>query len=195
MDMPFFELFIHAAHAAEAVHETAEKSSGIAALGVNGTLFVAQLINFSLVFLVLWRWVFRPIAAHLEERSAKIEQSLQDAADIRAQKETVATWKAEQVRDAKKEAADIIGKAKQEAELLRQEVLAKAKVEQGALMTAGQQHLEREQEVVVAEAEKRLAELVVLATEKVLREKLNDVQDKKLVAEAVKAVTTHANRN
>ncbi len=195
MDMPFFELFIHAAHAAEAVHETAEKTSGIAALGVNGALFVAQLINFSLVFLVLWRWVFRPITAHLEERAAKIEQSLKDAADIRAQKDSVTTWKAEQVRDAKNEAAHIVTKAKQEAELLREEVLAKAKTEQGLIIAAGQQLLEREQAIVLADAEKRLADLVVLATERVLREKLNDDHDKKLVAEAVKAVTTHTHRD
>lgn len=192
MDMPFFELFIHAAHAAEAVHETAEKSSGIAALGVNGTLFVAQLINFSLVFLVLWRWVFRPIAAHLAERSAKIEQSLQDAADIREQKDSVAAWKAEQLQAAKREAAEIVFKAKQEADALRQEILVKAKEEQGMLIASGQRLLEREQEAVMAEAEKRLAELVVLATEKVLREKLTDEQDKKLISEAVKAAAADA---
>ena len=192
MDMSFFQNIIPTAQAAEAAHEAAEQASGLAALGVDGTLFVAQLINFSVVVFVLWRWVFRPIAAHLAERSAKIEQSLQDAADIREQKDSVAAWKAEQLQTAKREAADIVSKAKQEADALRQEILAKAKEEQGMLIASGQRLLEREQEAVMAEAEKRLAELVVLATEKVLREKLTDEQDKKLISEAVKAVAADA---
>lgn len=192
MDMSFLDNLVHTAQAAEAAHEAVEQAGGLAALGVNGTLFLAQLVNFSAVVFVLWRWVFRPIAAHLDERSRKIEQSLQDAADIRAQKETVTAWKTEQLQEARREAAEIVSKAKQEADALRQEILAKAKEEQEMLIASGQRLLEREQEVVFAEAEKRLAELVVLATEKVLREKITDAQDKKLIADAVKAVTVTA---
>lgn len=192
MDMSFLHTFVHTAYAAEAAHEAVEQAGGLAALGVNGTLFVAQLINFSVVVFVLWRWVFRPITAHLEDRSRKIEQSLKDAADIRAQKETVAAWKAEQLQGAKRDAAEIVSKAKQEADALRQEILAKAKEEQEMLIASGQRLLEREQEVVLAEAEKRLASLVVQATEKVLQEKLTDARDQKLIADAVKAVTASA---
>ncbi len=192
MHMPFFDNLIHTAQAAEAAHETVERAGGLAALGVNGTLFLAQLINFSVVVFVLWRWVFRPIAAHLEDRSRKIEQSLKDAADIREQKEAVTAWKNGQIQEARREAAEIVSKAKLEADALRLEILQKAKEEQEMLLTSGRRLLEREQEVVLAEAEKRLAELVVQATEKVLREKITDAHDKKLISDAVQAVTTAA---
>lgn len=188
MDISFLDLFLKTAQAAEAAHEAAEPTGGLAALGVNGTLFLAQLVNFSVVLLVLWRWVFRPITAHLQERSQKIEQSLRDAADIRSQKETFTAWKAEQTQEANREAARIVAEAKQEADALRHELLAKAKAEQEVLISSGQRLLEREQEVLLTAAEKRLAELVVLATEKVLREKLTSEKDAALVRKAVAEV-------
>ncbi len=190
MDFSFIELFIHTAHAAEVAHEATESVSGVAALGVNGTLFVAQLVNFTIIFFVLWRWVFKPIAGHLAERTQKIEQSLKDAALIREQKEVFTSWQAEQMKLARVEAAEIVGNAKQEAELLKSEILTKAKEEQQAIIASGHALLEREQEHMLVEAEQKLASLVVLATEKVLREKLTNESDAKLVAHAVQAVTT-----
>ncbi len=190
MDFLSFGFLAQTAFAAEAAHEAAESTGGLSALGVNGTLFIAQLINFSIIFLILWRWVFRPIAAHLSERTEKIEQSLRDAAQIREQKSAFTTWQAEQMKQARIEAGDIVTNAKKEAEALRLEILAKAKAEQEAIVASGHALLEREQQHMLAEAEQKLASLVVLATEKVLREKLTNESDAKLVANAVQAVTT-----
>ncbi|MBL8031980.1 MAG: hypothetical protein JNK33_06710, partial [Candidatus Doudnabacteria bacterium] len=69
-------IFIEVAHASEAA---TGQASGLGSLGLNAKLFIAQLVNFSIIFFVLWRWVFKPITRHLQERTTRIEQSLQDA--------------------------------------------------------------------------------------------------------------------
>jgi F-type H+-transporting ATPase subunit b len=179
------------AHASEAVGSASvESESVLGTLGVNGKLFIAQLVNFTVIFLILWRWVFRPIGKRLDDRSKQIEQSLQDASDIHAQKLEFESWKQKEMQSARIEAANIVTKAKDEAEGLRAEIVAKAKDEEARLRTDGLELLERERTAILDESKKELAGLVVGAVEKVLREKMTDKKDFELASEALKTLDT-----
>ena len=68
------------------------------ALGINLGLLIVQIIAFTIVFLTLQAWVYKPLLNMLESRKKKIAQGLEDArvaADARA--------------DAEKEAARVSG--------------------------------------------------------------------------------------
>ena len=58
------------------VAETARAAGGIGVLGINGKIFLAQLVNFGLILLVLWRFAFKPIVARLEARRERIEKKI-----------------------------------------------------------------------------------------------------------------------
>lgn len=180
------EIFIHAAHASEAV---TDKASGIGSLGLNVKLFAAQLVNFAVIFFVLWRWVFKPITRHLQERTSKIEQSLQDAEDIQRQKAEFDEWRVEEMSKTREETSEMVKKAKLEAELVRTDILTKAKSEEDKLRTEGLALLERQRQAILQESKTELAELVVSATEKVLHEKLTDEKDLELARRAVKSLS------
>ena len=62
--------------------ETVEATGGLGSLGLNVKIFIAQLINFAIVVLVLWKWVYNPIVALLEKRQTTIEKSLKEAKEI-----------------------------------------------------------------------------------------------------------------
>ena len=63
--------------------ESAAKDEGvIASLGLNGQLFVSQLINFALVFCVLWFLILKPLTKKMEERRLMINDSLDKAKEI-----------------------------------------------------------------------------------------------------------------
>jgi len=64
--------------------EAAQAAGPIGAFGLNGKIFVAQLVNFGLVLLVLWRFAYRPIVNMLEARSEKIEKSVKEAEAFQA---------------------------------------------------------------------------------------------------------------
>ncbi len=48
-------------------------------LGINLSYLVVQILNFFIVMLLLSAWAYKPIVKILDERSAKIAQSLEDA--------------------------------------------------------------------------------------------------------------------
>ncbi len=190
--MDIAHIFSHTAQAAEAVHEAAEAANPNVAtmFGISAKLFVAQLVNFGIVLLVLWKWVFTPVTKALQKRTQKIEQSLQTAENIQVQKAEFETWKKAEMAQARVAAAEIVGQAKGEAEKVREELLHKAKQEQEKLLADGKKALAQEQEQVLAEARGQLADLVVLAAEKVLKEKLTDKKDKELAQSALNTLST-----
>lgn len=174
------------AHASETA---TGQASGLGSLGLNAKLFIAQLVNFAIIFFVLWRWVFKPITRHLQERTARIEQSLQDAEDIQRQKTEFDEWRAEEMQKTREETSQMVKKAKEEAELIRAEILTKAKHEEERLRLEGLALLERQREAILQESRAELAGLVVSATEKVLHEKLTDSKDVELAQRAVSSFT------
>lgn len=185
--MDISHILFHTAQAAEAVHEaTGAADTNVAGMfGISIKLFVAQLVNFGIVLLVLWKWVFTPVTKALQNRTQKIEQSLQTAENMQVQKAEFETWKKTEMTQARVAAAEVVSQAKIEAEKVREELLHKTKEEQEKLLADGKKALIQEQAQVLAEARGQLADLVVAATEKVLREKLTDKKDKELAQAAL----------
>src|SRR5262245_13672557 len=69
-----------ATHATTGEAAGAERAGGpLGALGVEWNLFVAQLVNFAIVFFVMWKYVYTPLMKTLDERTARIEKGLKDA--------------------------------------------------------------------------------------------------------------------
>jgi len=48
---------------------------------------VAQLINFALLVVLLWRFLFRPVAATLHDREERIRREMEGAAQAREEAE------------------------------------------------------------------------------------------------------------
>ena len=65
------------------VEEQNESEAGILGnLGLDPGLFIAQLVNFLVVLLVLWRFAYRPLLKLLSERTEKIEGGLKMAKEM-----------------------------------------------------------------------------------------------------------------
>jgi len=54
-------------------------------LGINWQELIAQLINFSIVMLVLWKWAYKPVFNVLASRREKIAEGITNAEKISAQ--------------------------------------------------------------------------------------------------------------
>lgn len=186
MHLPdFLSLLIPTAHAAE---EAASDQSVAGMFGLNLKLFIAQLINFGIVLFVLWKWVFKPVSKALTERTNKIEKSLQEAKQISEEKQTFDTWKNAEMGKVRIEAAQIMTQAKSEAESMRQKLIEQTKQEQGKIILQTQAKLEEEKQKAVAEVKLQIADMVVGATEKILRQKLDEKKDKELIKQALQKV-------
>jgi len=153
---------------------------------VDWHIILAQLVNFALVVAVLWYFAFRPLAKTMTERTTRIEQSLKNADAVEERLRQADAEYQVMLTNAKKDAEQIIVKAKTLAEQQRVEVVEKTKAEAAKIVESGKQQLAAQREQMVASTRVELSELVALATEKVIGEKITTERDRALVERAVK---------
>lgn len=182
------------AHAASSAAAEAggEASQGvIGTLGISWKLFLAQLVNFSIILFVLWKWVFKPVASKLTERSEKIAVALKDAEDIEKEKTYFMQWKTDEISKVKEEAYNIIVEAKKEAEKVKAQILEQTRLEQNEIVKLAKSEIHQETEESVKVIKQEIAGLVVNATERILHEKLDPAKDKQIIKKALTDTLTH----
>lgn len=182
-------IFTNTVHAAGSSHETANSSaddSVLASLGINGPLFVAQLINFALVFMVLWFLILKPLTKKMTERQKMIDDSIDNAKKI--QDNLIKSEKEYQNRidQAKVDANKLLEKATNDSEAMMEEAKSNAKKEIERLVSQARESIKAEKEIMRDELKEETANFLVLALEKILGENLTGALDKKVIEETLK---------
>jgi len=149
-------------------------------------LFIAQLINFGIVFAVLYYMAFKPLIKTMTERTEKIDKSLKDADEIENRLSATEKEQIEIIGAAKKQANLIVEEADKRGEVRRQELIEKAKEDIGAVMNAEREKMIREKAETLKEIKKEVADLVVMTVEKLLNEKMTSDKDQELIKSLVK---------
>jgi F-type H+-transporting ATPase subunit b len=177
---------------AEAVHQAAEVvevTGGIGTLGINLKIFIAQLINFTVVLFVLWKWVYGPVVKLLDERSEKIEKSVKHADEIEKRVGELAVEQKSVIAEAKSEAAKIMDEARAEADKRRAVLLEKAKADVQSVVTTGKAQLQSEKAQMIVDAREEIASIAVEAAKKILTESVDEAKAQKLAEEVVKEMS------
>ena len=155
---------------------------------IDWQMMIAQVVNFAVVFFVLYRFAIKPLKKMLDERTETISKGLVDA-DTHAKllNQTKADYDAELTR-ARQEGFAVIEEAKKQAEKERASLLAHAKVESTELLEATKKTLESEKMKMLREAQGELASLITQATQKVLEGTVTTKIDQELVEHSLKNI-------
>lgn len=151
-------------------------------------LLIAQAINFLIVFLVLYYFVFRPLAKVMKDRSKKIEKSLADAEKIEEKLARTEEDYKKKMSEAKKEASVILEKASQDSETKKKEMVAKAKEEIGQVISQEKAMMQSEKAKTLKEIKAEIADLVVATAAKVIGEKMNGKIDQEIIKNITKNI-------
>ena len=151
-------------------------------------LLIAQIINFAIVFAVLYFFALKPLLKVMAERTGTIEKSLADAKKIEENLNRAEGERQEVVNAAKKEAGLILERVSAEAEEKREEMAAKAKEEIGQIINKEKEKMRLEKAETLKEIKAEVADLVVASLEKLLDKKLNSKDDQELIIKIVKGV-------
>lgn len=170
------------------VQQVAESTGVLGTLGIEPKLFIAQLVNFGLILLVLWKFAYKPLLKIMDERASKIEQGLKDAEASGKARTLAEEEKANIVAEARKSAKEIMDLAAIAAEKERSEGSARAKAEVEKIVSQGREQMRSEQSKMLSEAKAEVGMLVAMAAEKVLKGKIDAKADAGLIAEAIKEV-------
>lgn len=151
-------------------------------------LIIAQMINFAIVFVVLYWFALKPLGKLMKERSGEISKGLSDA---KTNAETLANTQkeyAEALAQARREGAEIIAVAKKDAEAEKAKIMVSAKTEADAQIASGKALLEAEKTKMLEGARNELATMIIKATEKVLEGTVKGPVESALVERSIKEV-------
>lgn len=154
-------------------------------LGINGKLLLAQIINFLVLLFVLHKFAYGPVVRMLEERTRKIENGLKDAQD--SQKKLAEISEKEQIVlvEARKQAQEIIRKSENTASLQAQEIIESARNQTQKMLETAQKQIDLEKTKILAEVKAEVVTLVMMATEKIIDEKLDIAKDSELIKKSI----------
>ena len=154
------------------------------ALKIEWQLIVAQLFNFALMIVVLRLFLYEPVLKMLQARKDKIAQSMKDAERVNAAAKAAEAEKAKVLDVARREAQEVRAQATRDAEKIAQDVRSRAETEATEIRMKAQAEASKQMEAALADANKQIADLAILATEKLLgRELANKSDQQRFVAE------------
>lgn len=163
-----------------------ETPSGLGAFGLNLTAFAFQLITFILVMLLLRKFVYKRLVNTLEERRKAVETSLDQAKESAEELEKTRAKVADMLNEAREEAEGIVATAHKEALAMNEDAEAKAHKKADHIVAEAKSQLDQE----VAKARKSLRDetmqLVAVATEAIIKEKVDSKKDETLIRDALK---------
>ncbi len=139
------------------------------ALGINGPFLLSQIVNFAILYFLLSRFVFPPVLKMLDERKQTIADGLSAAEIARQEAEDERSQLMSQLESERSEAQKRIAEASTQAEKVKTEILASAQKEAEEIKVKAMQEAEAEKQRILADAKKQIAELTMLATERVVR--------------------------
>ena len=157
-----------------------------AKLGIDWRLLIAQLVNFVILMTALTFLLFKPILAALDKRRNKIAESLANAEKIGEELKRANAESERIVSEARVEAQRIAAESMKQAEAARVVAVERTKAEVAGIVAAGKHQLAAERDQMTAEVRRAAAELVAMATEKVIKEKMTRAKDKELIEQALK---------
>jgi F-type H+-transporting ATPase subunit b len=148
-------------------------------------LMVWTLLVFGFTMILLSKLAFPRISDALQRRQRSIEESIDTAERTRTEADALLAEYRERLKEARAQAEEIVQRARQTADTHEHE----SKERGQEILAEAARHAERDIEAATKRAlddiRKEVADLTIMATEKVTRKTLTEADQKRLVEEAL----------
>ncbi len=165
-----------------------EGGSGNFLVTPNVGLMIWTVLAFLISFYILRRAAFPRIADALERRRRAIEQSIDSAERTRHEADELLEEYRSRLREAREQAEDIVARARRAAESHQEDSRVDARRYREELLQSTRRDIEAETRRALDEIRKEVANLTVMATERVTRKALDDDDHRRLIEEALQEV-------
>ena len=166
-----------------AAASASEGASSGGLLTVDGGLMLWTLIVFGLLLYILKKTAWPVILEAVEERERSLQQTLDEAARLAAQAKADLAKQEQLLREAGDKAAAMLADAKQAAERERTLAIDKARGEAEEILTRARREIGAEKERASAELRREAVDLALAAAGKLIGQRLEAAQDKKIVTD------------
>jgi F-type H+-transporting ATPase subunit b len=165
-----------------------EEGGGDFLVSPNVGLMIWTLLAFGATLYILNKLAFPRIAEALDRRRRAIEESIDHAERTKLEADELLEEYRARLREAREQAEDIVVRARRAADSLADESKARANKQREELMAATRREIEAETRRALDEIRKEVANLTVVATEKVTRKSLTPDDHRRLIEEALSEV-------
>ena len=155
------------------------------AIGIEWNVLLAQLINFGILFGLLFVVLYKPMRRMFDERSARIKASMEQAEGIKEQLAQTQEQVREQLEAARREGQAILARAAQMGEQLKEEARQEAKQEAAAIVVLARAEIERERDAAIAQLRNQFVDLAIAAAEKVVSKTLDREKHRQMIEEVL----------
>ncbi len=159
-------------------------------LGISLPTLVAQIINFVILFGLLYLVAYKPIMRMLDERSRKIRESMEQTEFIKEQAAHAEEEVKKQIEAAGREGQEVIARAVRTGEEVKREAQQEARQEAESLIARARIEIQRERDDAIDELRKEFADLTILAAGKVIDRSLDKEVHRQLIDKVLEESTT-----
>ena len=154
-------------------------------LGINIPLLLAFVVSFLILFGLLSIVLYKPVLKMLDERQARIKESMDQAEQIKQQTESTKEEIRVQLDTARKEGQQIIAQAEEIGARLKNEAKDEARKEAESLIAKAQAEMQRQRDKDINEMREQFADIAISAAEKVINASLDKEKHQKLINETL----------
>ncbi len=159
-------------------------------LGINLPTLLAQIVNFGILFGLLYLVAYKPIMRMLDERSKRVKDSMEQTESIKEQMAHAEEEAKRQIEAASKEGQEVIARAVRTGEETRQQAQQEARKDAEALIGRARTEIQRERDGAIDELKRAFADLTILAAGRVIGRSLDKEAHRELIDKTLEESTT-----
>jgi F-type H+-transporting ATPase subunit b len=163
----------------------APSAGGDLPLGINLWNLVAQMVTFFVVLIVLAKWVFPIFTKTLDQRTRVIQEGVENTERSRRELAEAQRRIEGLLEEARQQAQQTLAQATTAGEHLRTEIEQEAQARAKDILAQADKRIQQEIAQARAELRQQVADLAILAAERVIGHSLDSADNRRLVNEFV----------
>ena len=143
--------------------------------------YVFQLVNFLILFLLLRKLLYKPIAGYMEQRREEIGNAIEQAENDKEVARKTREKYEKQILEAKKEAAEILNRAGKQGDDMISQSKVEAKKQAQNIIEQAKKEINLEKERVFMELRDEVGRLSVDIAQKIIVQNIDYASQEKLI--------------
>jgi len=155
------------------------------ALGINLPMIIAQIVNFTILLVVLRMVLYKPVLKMLDERKQKIAEGLNAAEIARAEAASAQANIQAQLDSARKDGQEIVANAQGIATRIQADAREQSAKDREAALERARNEIQLERDRAISDLRSEFAGITVAAAEKVINQSLDEQSHRRVIDETL----------
>jgi len=151
------------------------------AVGINWPGLLTQLISFLILFLLLKKFLYRPVIKMLEDRAEKIKTSLEAADKVKQEAEQTTAANESLMLKAREESQALISESREQAKKIKESELEKSKLQIEIERKRALDEIRSEEDKIINNIRSEFSGLAISAAEKIIEREVNENNHKEII--------------